>query len=325
MSGNNYKIKLLIIYDILSKYTDENHAMNTDELISELEKRGISVARKVLAQDIATLNEYGYEVLSYKKKYHYYYVVNRPLETAEVVMLADVIKSSKLSTAQKKHFIENLASTICSHQAKRISKNIISLGTETQSGYYLLYNVDAIDRAIEQNRQISFLYFDYDSSRKKVYRRNGERYVVNPIVMVWNNDNYYLLCIKENYDNVSTYRIDKIDNIEILESERQPNQIYENFNTEEYRKQVFSMFRGELQTVNINFAKEMLSDIYDKFGNDLRIITIDDNTYSASVKVQTSRTFFAWIVGTQGKVKISSPSKVLKEFNEFVNVIKQEY
>ncbi len=325
MRGNNNKIKLLIIYDILSKYTDENHAMNTDEIIVELEKRGISVARKVLAQDIETLNEYGYEVLSYKKKFHYYYVVNRPLETAEVVLLADVIKSSKLSTAQKKHFIENLANILCTHQAERISKNIISLSTETQSGYYLLYNVDAIDRAIEQNRQISFLYFDYDSSCKKNYRKNGERYIVNPIVMVWNNDNYYLLCIKENYDNISTYRIDKMDNIEILESECQPNQTYENFNTEEYRKQVFSMFRGELQTVSINFAKEMLSDMFDKFGNDLKVVTIDNNTYSTSVKVQTSRTFFAWIVGTQGKVKISSPSKVLKEFNEFVNVIKQEY
>ncbi len=210
MVGNNYKIKLLIIYDILSKYTDENHAMNTDELIAELEKRGVSVARKVLATDIQTLNNYGYEVLSYKKKYHYYYVVNRPLETAEVVMLADVIKSSKLSTSQQKHFIENLASIICSHQAKRISKNIISLGTEVQGGYYLIYNVDAIDRAIEQNRQISFLYFDYSSNRKKIYRRNGERYIINPIVMVWNKDNYYLLGIKDNYEEISTYRIDKI-------------------------------------------------------------------------------------------------------------------
>ncbi len=320
-----HKIKLLILYDILSKFTDENHAMNTDELISELKKRGVNVARKVLSQDIATLNEYGYEVLSYKKKFHYYYVVNRPLETAEVVLLVDVIKSSKLSTTQKKHFIGNLANTLCAHQAERISKNIISLGTVAQGGYYLLYNVDAIDRAIEQNRQISFLYFDYDSNHKKVYRKNGERYVVNPIVMVWNNDNYYLLCIKENYDNISTYRIDKIDSVEVLESECQLNQIYENFNTEEYRKQVFSMFGGELQMVTIHFVKEMLSEIFDKFGNDLRIITIDDNTYSTSVKVQTSRTFFAWIVGTQGKVKIDSPSKVLKEFNEFVSVIKREY
>lgn len=85
---NGHKIKLLVLWDILYKNTDENHAMNADEIRDELAKRGISVIRRVVASDIATLNEYGYEVLSYKKKYTYYYVVNRPLETAEVVMLA---------------------------------------------------------------------------------------------------------------------------------------------------------------------------------------------------------------------------------------------
>ena len=84
MANENNKIKLLLLWDILSKNTDENHAMNADEIREELAKSGISVMRKVIADDIAVLNEYGYEVLSYKKKYYYYYVVSRPIETAEV-------------------------------------------------------------------------------------------------------------------------------------------------------------------------------------------------------------------------------------------------
>lgn len=98
MANDTNKIKLLVLWDILCKNTDENHAMNSDEIREELAKRGISVMRKVVATDIAALNKYGYEVLSYKKKYYYYYVVSRPLETAEVVMLADVIKASKLTS-----------------------------------------------------------------------------------------------------------------------------------------------------------------------------------------------------------------------------------
>ena len=78
-----------------------NHALNTDELSELLALRGLNVSRKILLQDIATLCANGYEVLSYKKKYHYYYVVNRSLETAEAVMLADVINASKLPVAQK--------------------------------------------------------------------------------------------------------------------------------------------------------------------------------------------------------------------------------
>ena len=102
MANENNKIKLLLLWDILSKNTDENHAMNADEIREELAKRGISVMRKVIADDIAVLNEYGYEVLSYKKKYYYYYVVSRPIETAEVVMLADAVNASKLPASQKK-------------------------------------------------------------------------------------------------------------------------------------------------------------------------------------------------------------------------------
>ena len=54
---NGNKIKLLVLWDILCKNTDENHAMNADEIREELEKRGISVMRKVVATDIAALNK----------------------------------------------------------------------------------------------------------------------------------------------------------------------------------------------------------------------------------------------------------------------------
>lgn len=61
------KIKLLVLYDLLCRLTDENHALNTDEIISLLVEKNIAVSRKILLQDIALLNEYGYEILTYKK------------------------------------------------------------------------------------------------------------------------------------------------------------------------------------------------------------------------------------------------------------------
>lgn len=76
------KIKLLVLWDILCRNTDEAHALNTDE------------------KDIDLLNRYGYEVMSYKKKYHYYYVVSRVFDIAEIAMLADVVKASKLTSTQ---------------------------------------------------------------------------------------------------------------------------------------------------------------------------------------------------------------------------------
>ena len=325
MANDVHKIKLLLLWDILCKNTDEDHALNTDEIANLLALRGVNVSRKILVQDIATLCNNGYEVLSYKKKYHHYYVVNRALETAEVVMLADVINASKLPVAQKKALAQRLAETLCSHQAENISKHIVSLDKGRKGNSSFIYNVDAIDRAINDNKQISFLYFAYDEKHKKVYRKNGNRYVVNPAFMVWNKDNYYMLSFSTGHDNVVTYRLDKMDAVKVEDTEREPHLEYEIFNTEEYRKQVFSMFGGETQKVTLLFEPCILSDMFDRFGDDIRIKKADDNTFSVDVTVQISKTFFAWIVGTQGKVKIKSPRKVVDEFNEFVAKIKEAY
>ena len=62
MANENNKIKLLLLWDILRKNTDENHAMNADEIRAELEKCGITVIRRLIAHDIATLNEFGYYI-----------------------------------------------------------------------------------------------------------------------------------------------------------------------------------------------------------------------------------------------------------------------
>lgn len=134
---DNNKVKLLILWEILCKNTDENHAMNADEIREELAKRGISAIRRVVADDIAALNKYGYEVLSYKKKYYYYYVVNRPLDTAEVVLLADALKSSKLSARQKNALIEKLSGLLCSYRQKACRNTLYLLLTKRRAARQL--------------------------------------------------------------------------------------------------------------------------------------------------------------------------------------------
>ncbi len=104
-------IKLLVLYDILSKMTDEDHALSTNEIIDELAKRGITVSRKVLLSDIDLLNKYGYEILSYTKKARYYYAVHQLFDTAETTMFADIIKASKLTESRKETIINKRALT----------------------------------------------------------------------------------------------------------------------------------------------------------------------------------------------------------------------
>ena len=325
MEIDNNQIKLLVLWDILYNQTDENHALNADELQEELQKRGISVIPRVIASNIRTLNKAGYEVAQVRRKHICYYVDNRPVDTAEVVMLADVIKASKLSATQKNNLISKLSNTLLGAPlAKSISDKVIFPIREPLDGGHIIYTIDAIESAIKNNQRISFRYFDYTADYKKAYRRDGEIYIVDPMAMMWNKDNYYLLCFTEGHDNLSTYRLDKMDEVTIEKTKRTPRSDYENFDTEEYRRQVFSMFDGELQNITLRFHSDLLSEIFDKFGK-VNIFKISENMYSTEVAVRLSKPFYLWVAGSQGKIHITAPVNAVKEFDDFVDKIKAAY
>ncbi len=318
-------IKLLVLYDILSKLTDEEHALSTNEIIAELGKRGIAVSRKVLPSDIDLLNKYGYEIESYTKKARYYYAVHHIFDTAEIKMLADVVMASKLTESRKETIINKLYSTVSIHKNPKRLDNIIFLETRKHGNSSIIYNIDSIETAIRQGKKVSFLYYHLDENKKKVYHREKERYVFNPLSMIWNKDNYYLLCYDDRHDGTSRYRIDKMEDVRIEDESILVKDEFKDFNPETYRKQVFSMFGGDLEKVTIRFTPDLLGDIYDKFGTDIHIQKTTDDMLKTTLEIQVSKTFFLWVVGTLGKVKITEPSSVKKEFNAFVEQINDNY
>ena len=325
MANTDHKIKLLVLYDILYRLTDEEHTLNTDEIISLLSQKGIDVSRKILREDIKTLNENGFEVMEVKNKYFYYYVANRTFDSAEISMLAKVVSASKLSPQQKQRLIEKLAYTLGNNKAAALLKNVVSFDKPKHTNSHIIYSVDSIERAIDENKKISFKYFDLDHKGNRVYRKDGKRYIVNPLVMIWDNDNYYLICYDDKHPDTVNYRIDRMEGVEIEEEERLERKDLISFNPEEYRTQVFSMFGGESQKVELVFEEEMIDAVFDKFGEDVSIRKYGDNDYRAILPIQVSKNFFTWIVGSQGKIKIRSPQNVKDEFNKFIETIKASY
>ena len=325
MANVDHKIKLLVLYDILYRLTDEEHALNTDEIISLLSQKGIDVSRKILREDIKTLNENGYEIMEVKHKYFYYYVANRPFDSAEISMLAKVVSASKLSPKQKRRLTEKLANTLGNNKAAALLNNILSFDKPKHTNSHIIYSVDTIESAINENKKISFKYFDLDHKGNRVYRKDGKRYIVNPLVMIWDNDNYYLICYDDKHTDIINYRIDRMESVEIEKEDRLERKDLSSFNPEEYRAQVFSMFGGESQNVELSFDETMIDAVFDKFGEDVIIRKHGDNEYRTTLPIQVSKTFFTWGVGSQGKVKIRSPQNVKDEFNEFIEKIKANY
>ena len=325
MANVDHKVKLLVLYDILYRLTDEEHKLNTDEIINLLSQKGINVSRKILREDIKTLNEYGYEIMEVKNKYFYYYVENRPFDSAEISMLTKVVSASKLSSKHKKNLIEKLADTLGRNKAAVLLNNIVSFDKPKHTNSHIIYSIDAIERAINENKKISFKYFDLDHKGNRVCRKDGKTYIVNPLVMIWSDDNYYLISYDDKHPDTVNYRIDRMENVSVEKADRLERKDLKDFDTEEYRAQVFSMFGGESQKVDLSFDGSMIGLVFDKFGEDISIRKHGDNEYRVTLPIQVSKTFFTWVVGSQGKIKIRSPQNVIDEFNEFIETIKANY
>lgn len=321
MSRNEVqKIKLLALYDFLCRETDENNPLSTAEIIERLKFDGIAVERKALINDIKVLNEWGYEVQSFKKKSFYYYVGYRKFDTAELRVLMDAVQAARFINENKTvELCEKIAELAGKNNAEILNKTVVYNNTVKHDNKNLFYTVDVISRAIDQKIKISFEYFNYDVNKKKVYRKERARYIVNPLALVLSGNNYYLVCYNDKYKNLSNYRIDRIENAATENDKITPVKEFENFSVNEYCKQTFSMFMGELFTVELEADNDMIDEILDRFGKDVDVTYKQKSYFRIKVAVRVSPPFFAWIVQFQGRIKIKSPQSVKDELNKFIS------
>lgn len=117
------KIKLLLLYEILLKQTDELHPMTTSEIFTALQESGIAVSRQTLYEDIEVLNRYGFEVICLKGKENQYYISSRTFERPEAEILLQAVCSSDFLSKKKRYELLNKVNYYAGNYA-RISKTI---------------------------------------------------------------------------------------------------------------------------------------------------------------------------------------------------------
>jgi predicted DNA-binding transcriptional regulator YafY len=316
------RIRALKVYEILCQETDEDNPLGTTLLISKLKLSGIECDRKTLYKDIKALNDYRFEVMCTRGQSNQYYVVSRKFDIPELRILIDAVQAASFITPGKtKELIDKIASLGGSSRGK-VLKNTTAFSTVKQKNEGIYYNVASLDEAIIAKHQVSFVYFDYNDTGKRVYRKDKERYIVNPIALVFNDNNYYLVCYNDKYQNISNYRVDRMEDVRVEETKISESECTEDFNLAEYRKQTFSMYAGELTKVEIAFDKSLTDVIYDKFGSDVCISCVADDWCKVSVKVIPSPVFFGWCCSLGIKLKLSG--KIGEDYKRFISDIMEK-
>ena len=304
--------------------TDEENTLTVPQMIEELSKYGISAERKSIYDDLEYLKLFGVDLCSRKTKTHDYFIGSRDFELPELKLLVDSVQSSKFITRKKSmELISKIEKLTSQANAKKLHRQVFVSNRVKTLNERIYYNVDKIHDAIAANKQITFKYFDLNVNKKKVYRKDGNKYQETPISLTWDDENYYLITYKEKYNNFAHYRVDKMEEIELSDISRVlPD---EEFDLSLYSKSVFSMFGGEETEVSIQFENELVGVVFDRFGLDIPIIKTDNEHFICRVKVAVSPLFLSWVMSFGKRAKIISPESVIDEMYEMILELKNTY
>ena len=315
---NCQKIKLLKLYELLRQETDEQHPMTTMTIIDRLGKMGISCERRTLAKDMAILNEQGYEVMfRWIGKEKGYYIEDRSFSVPELKILIDAVQAASFITDKKtSELIEKIADLGGGHRADILKSNMVCFNTRKHSNESIYYNVGYLEDAIQQQKKVIFCYFDLNEHGEKVYRREGHHYVVEPVVLVFNEDNYYLMVYSARHDGTANYRVDRMDKVEIIDEPVCEKALELRESVDCFTEQAFKMYGGQPVDITLQFDHKLIGVVYDKFGEDTKMIRLNSDTCVATVKVQVSPTFWGWIFQFGKLMKILSPEPVSEEYKK---------
>lgn len=248
-----------------------------------------------------------------------YFVASRKFELPELKLLIDAVESSKFITKKKSEtLIEKIHTMTSPGQASKLKRNNYVVNRIKPDNEQIYYIIDAINDAINAGKQISFQYYDYTGLKKKVLKNKGEIYKLSPYKLLWCGDYYYVLGYSEKKSKGINFRVDRIaSKPEILDKDIVP--MPDDFNIENYTKEVFFMFSGEKVLVDLRCDNSLMKTMVDRFGEDVTTLAYDMTSFRVQTEVSASPTFFGWVFGFNGKVQILAPESVKEQYRQMIS------
>ena len=309
---NMVKARLLVLTKMFYELTDENHAMDTFEIIDYLAEHGVPANTKTLRSDIALLKDMDIDIVTVSGRPNKYFWGARLFEMPEVKLLMDAVASSRLITKSKsRELSRKLTSLTSRNQKSQLNRHMYTTGRVKPGNENIFYYVDLINNAIELKRKISFRIIEFDGRKKKVLRNDGEVYVISPYAMYWNDDFYYVVGWSDKRETIVANRIDRIDDPQILDEKavKKPK----GFRVTDYSHKVFEMFDGEEVRVKLECRNDLMKYVIDRFGMKFETEPATSETTYCYVDVCLSPTFYGWVFGFKGEIKIIEPKDAVEE------------
>jgi len=317
------KLALLRILEIYKNYSDNKHPLKQEDISNFLERDyGIVIERKAISRNISLLKEAGYEIEASRNGS---YLKEREFEDSELHMLIDGVLSSKYITAKhSKDLIEKLCGLSNKYFRAHV-KNIHSVNewskTDNQA---LFYNIELIDEAIENGRQIEFDYNKYGID-KKLHRTTTHK--ASPYQLILHNQRYYLMSLNERWKNMGYYRVDHITNMKVTESKSTPLNSIDGFEKgidyATFATALPYMFTDKIERIVFYADEGIVDHIVDWFGQNAKIEKLEGKL-KVTVKASPNAMEY-WAMQYLNSVEVVSPIELRKRIKENLRNAMEKY
>lgn len=319
----NKKLKLLYLARFMARQTDEQHPKTVQDMIDHLALCGISAERKSIYDDLELLRIYGMDIQSVKSKSYGYFLGERDFQLPELKLLIDVVQASPFLTKSKSmELIGKLEQLTSQPQARQLRRQVYVMNRVRTHNERLYYTVDGINAAINENRRVSFRYFDWTVDGQKAYRRDGAFYTADPVALCVDR-NYYLVAYDAVLGDYRHYRLDRMESLTVTEEPRSP--LPRDFDLGSYVKSRFDMYKGDTVTVTLRFADKLRNVVIDRFGTEAHMRPDADGFFAITAPVEVGPTFYGWLFQFGDQAELLSPTESRSGFADYCRRVLSQY
>lgn len=322
------KLKLLYVLDILKKYSDENHPLNASEIAEKLSFYGIEAERKSIYDDILQLEIYGTDIIKSSNKKGWF-IGSREFETPEINLLCDAVKSANFISANKtRELISKLTEKLSENEKDKYRDVFFNPNLKCKNEE-IYYTIDKLNTAIKSKKQVTLKYSSRFLSKDREIEKQTKEMTINPYALTWQDDHYYLVGNYAKYNNLIHLRVDRINKVEITETPSRHFSEVSNytdfFDIADYTKKLFSMHGGELFDVELCCNKSIIEHVLDRFGENIFIKNVTEDTFSFKTQLSLSEALVTWILNFGENITVKSPQKLREMIKFRLNQVLKNY
>lgn len=317
----------LYILNVLKKYSDESHKLTTTQIQRKVKEiYDVNIDTRTIRRNINLLKyKLDYDISTRDENRQGYYITRNPetdFEPGEIRAIIDTFSyANYIVPAVSKNIIKKCkAMQNVYENEKLVDYKIYAADTKTDN-MEVIKNIEDISLAIHDLNKITFEYWKYvvDSKIRKEIVSIPK---VTPYAIVYSNQQFYMVGIKEGNTEFYNYRLDRIKNIKQLEEKRTITKT--NKDIEEFAKSMVDMFGGKKEQIEIECMHYMLDSMFETFGKDIEVKRISEEKYRVKLEANLEG-FKFWALRNLESAQVLTPNILRNEIKEIIDSAKERY